>query len=236
MVELDQLKDSPILVLPYLAGDGEELRQRVRNLVVNHENHFEDLKDYLLSPEDQPLLNGLVTSAYAAITGDLQPVLDFEYGGLGLATEIDAGGLSFGRNRLHFAKFSETALQGARFIENSGYRSEWSGQAGQRSYVTDDAMKCSRNSDDAFMYSTFSGRSFADSVNTGRALLHGRYLGTNLLQGAVNSEELQKIVDNLARFEETRRREKKKNNRLFLPRKKDTPKGAIIPGFSQFYF
>jgi len=236
MVVLDQLKDDAILIFAYLSGDAQQFRTRVTNLAANFRDHPGDLRKYLFSPEDTPLLNGLVTSAYARITGDPLPMLDLEYGGLGAAATKRGSNLIFGGNQLHFAKLSGTALQGAAFNGNSGYGSEFSEQAGQGSYVSKKAMKCSRNSGDAFMYGTFADKAFEKSHNTERALLHGKYLGTEILQGSVNHPELQKIVDQLERLDAIRKVSREVLRKAFPPRQKEGPEGArMLPGFSRFY-
>ncbi len=221
----------------YEQGAGAQIRSWVLGLAATHRDSAQKLMQYLLSPEETPLFNGLVTSAYARLTGDATPIHDFEYGGLGITAQRKGDGQVFGENQLHFAKLGGVALQGVMLNGHAGFGSCWYVQAGQGSYVSEQAMRHSWNMDEAFMYSVISDHAFAKSLNCwGTPLLHSRFVGTDVLRGATNNSELERETAQLERMNALTRSAQEVVTATFHPRNDSKyEKAPIIPEFAPFY-
>jgi hypothetical protein len=179
----------------YDDNNGRKLRQIVKNFATLYQNDPESLRTNCDS--DYEKVAGVATSAYYHLTGDIKPIQERGYGGLGVTIRVSEPGLEFGRSQLHYARLGGTALQ---FSKNSNlalWMSKNAGYALQGSVNTDlalmgsvnygNSLQKSRNDECALAYSCNFRNALQQSKNSGDALKNSRNF-RNALQDSANRD------------------------------------------------
>ena len=90
------------------ANRGKRIRHLVRIVANAYSEDPEELKEYFENPNE--LVVGIATSAYHFLTGDIRPIQEKEYGGLGAIVNGSEKYLTFKKNQLWFSKLTNGAL------------------------------------------------------------------------------------------------------------------------------
>ena len=156
----------------YNIKNGNRMRQVVRIVAKAYKQNPEQLKEYFNHEHDK--LAGIATSAYHLLTGDIMPIQETEYGGLGAIIEKSEKGLEFRKCQLQFAKLSKRALQKSKNKEQALQYSENIEQALQDSMNSEQALQYSINKGETLQNSINKGETLQNSINKGEALKYSK--------------------------------------------------------------
>ncbi|MBW6442253.1 hypothetical protein K0A97_00520 [Patescibacteria group bacterium] len=99
--------------------DGKGVRKIVKKFEEGYRKNPEVLKKHL--HDINSLFSGVISSAYYGLTGDLGPIQELEYGGLGVTLGKMPEGLSFRKRQLWFSELGYNALTKSRIKEDVGW-------------------------------------------------------------------------------------------------------------------
>ncbi len=164
-----ELKDiSKKLVENYTLQKGDLIRQMVRVIAEYYKKKPEELKDYF--DNKNFLIEGIATSAYHLITGDITPMQSRQLGGLGAIILESPMELEFKLDQLHFAQIFGTSLRGAKLLDNAGWKAEAYESSLGRAECRDNAMTYSKLYDWAGLGATLKDNSMKYSIRTKNTL------------------------------------------------------------------
>ncbi len=157
----------------YESKNGNAIRNLVSTVAKAYEKRPEDLIDFLSSKyrpdkieqtfffnQTADLVEGIATSAYHALTGDIDPMQNTVYGGLGASISESDKRLLFSNSQLQFAKVSGTALQESCLMES----------ALKYAIVSDDALQKSWSWREVLMGAHISGNAMQYAIHQGNGL------------------------------------------------------------------
>ena len=144
--------------------NGNRARQLVNLVAKHYKDTPPNLKEFFNHQNEY--IQGISTSAYGMLTGDLSPIQEKKSGGWGITLPTSKEGLSFSQNQLWFAKLSGYALSDS---ENSGYALGHSKNRENALWFSENrenALGHSKNRENALLGSKNSGDALSNSENS----------------------------------------------------------------------
>jgi len=127
-------------ILSKTIGDknGNGVRHVMKIVSKSYKENPEELREYFNSRNS--FIGGIATSAYYFLTGIMEPIQEFEYGGLGAIIDDSEKELEFGRSQLWFARLNKNSLNNSKNSSNSLWYAEIYGNALESSEIYSDSV------------------------------------------------------------------------------------------------
>ena len=173
--------------------NGNRARQLAGIVRQKYQSNPEEIMAYFSHPNEY--IQGIATSTYGMLTGNLYPIRKKTYGGWGINLKTSPGYLFFYMNQLWFAKLEEDALINSTNAGNALRYSVNKGRSLSDSINGNDALQGSCNTENSLAGSRNYDNVLANSINMGRTLCRSKNSG-NTLFNSVNLEDALNFSEN----------------------------------------
>ncbi|MBW6442254.1 hypothetical protein K0A97_00525 [Patescibacteria group bacterium] len=148
--------------------NGNRIRQLTKIIQNAYEQNPKELERYF--NHSNKLISGIASSAYYHLTGDLNPLQELEYGGLGVTLTSTPPKLSFAKKQLWFSKITGAALYRSQIDDHALSYSEIGGCALGNSICKGNSLRKAKTKNSALRGSEIEESAGFESENTDHAL------------------------------------------------------------------